>query len=97
MAHLSMAAVSDKNLRDPFSRTSRNTVRAKFAENPIYDISAEMYMKGIHSVLPRGLPLTRKNVAGNDKCVEKEPPRLSKFITDSSPSGSKADMRRDCV
>jgi hypothetical protein len=34
--------------------------------------------------------------AENNKHVEKETPRASKFIADSSPAANKAGMRREC-
>jgi hypothetical protein len=43
----------------------------------------------------RTLLPTRKNVAENNKYVEKETPRPSRFIADSSPTGNKAGMRRE--
>ena len=38
-----------------------------------------------------------KNAAKNNEYVEKETPRPSKFIADSSPAGNKAGMRKLCA
>src|SRR5829696_1530058 len=54
-------------------------VRARLTEKP----------HSLRSSLP-----TRINAAKNNRYIEKETPRPSRFIADSSPAGNKADMRR---
>src|SRR5215204_596075 len=53
-------------------------VRARLTEKP----------HSLRSSLP-----TRRNAAENNRYVEKETPRPSRFIADSSPAGNKADVR----